>query len=146
MTQKKAQARDVHKLMHECAHEFHDLEIATDAWLVELTAQERIALVRPYARVLMRNYMRGQVRRLESETFSPGGSIILGDLSQLLAERVCLPDGRWVTWGAMSVDEHLLRAQWQEELAGACVLDAERHRAAADVITERGVSCLDDVS
>ena len=74
------------------------------------------------------------------------GAITVPEMARVLTKgSFCLSDGRWVTWGQATAEDHRDRAARQRVLAGTILDDAERHDRAADAIEAAGVRCLDDL-
>lgn len=63
----------------------------------------------------------------------------------LLASEFATGDGRRVTWGKATIEEHRSRVEWQVRDAAGSMADAERHAEAILLITEAGAACLDEV-
>lgn len=144
----KAKPRRRYEAMREFANGHTDLEAATKAWIASLSKAEKDAFCYPYARIQMRNLMRGDVRQIEHDVF--GGdeastSESLSDRQRLLDQRVCLPDGRFVCWGDMTPALHRERADWLLKMANGYMRTVEEHERTADLIEAAGVSCLREV-
>lgn len=107
-----------------------------------LTDSELRALARPLVEWQAKKIYRDTTRKIE----------VTADLTEptsrqtLVARQFPLPDGRWVTWGQATADDHRLRAGWQRNHADACVADAVRHEDAAALLDTRKVRCLDDLA
>ena len=104
-------------------------------------------MLRPMFLAKARDAVRAGTRRMEREAITLDGEALdLVAIRQGLAkESFPLPTGRMVRWGQATVEEHLLRAQWQRQHAHSCVEDAERHESAAEAIRVAGVTCLDEI-
>lgn len=116
-------------------------ENAASAWLATLTQDEKDTFIYPYARLMMRNLMRGVVRQIEHDTEIADQS----DRQKLLDEGAFLPDGSWVCWGDMTPADHRARANYLRTMAGGYLRTAEKHDEAAEIIEAAGVECLRDV-
>lgn len=62
-----------------------------------------------------------------------------------LTARFATGDGRYVTWGEATVEDHRLRIGLLQELRNGVNDTIDRHGKAIDQITAAGVSCLNDV-
>lgn len=50
-----------------------------------------------------------------------------------------------IYWDQATAEQHEMRAAMQRKMARGCILDAERHEQAAQLIREKGVKCLADL-
>lgn len=140
-----------------------DVDVAVDKTLAAVSRAKLAAFVRPIVMTEARRVARHVTRRIEDAAFShpptvhattprsvPSGGgesrITTAEARQLLvAAQFVTPDGRWVTWGTATAEDHLARAEWQRGHAQACVTDADRHEYAAHLIAANNVTCLDEI-
>lgn len=108
---------------------------------------ELAALVFPLLVVHARRFIRHGLRDIENEAHRliDSGEDPLVVRRKLSQTEFALPDGRYVSWGQATAEDHRLRAQWQRAHSASCIEDAERHEAAAALIETAGVSCLDSL-
>lgn len=94
----------------------------------------------------VRDEMRGGTRRVEQ-------SVNVAQLqdeptarrARFLSERFVLEDGRFVTWGEASEADHLARIALLAKLRDGIDATIQRHELALKVITDHGVTCLNDL-
>lgn len=140
--------RKRYEAMREFANGHTNLEAATRAWLASLSKTEKDTFCYPYARIQMRNLMRGDVRQIEHNVFGSDEISVdeaLSDRQQLMDKGFFLDDGRWVLWGDATPADHRQRADWLHKMANGYMRTAEEHEHAADLIEAAGVSCLREV-
>lgn len=96
---------------------------------------------------------RSVTRTIESRVFGQGSTRrtfgeIIDDLAlrkELLSESFVLPDGRFVRWGAATIEDHQARIGMLLHHIAGVELTVERHRAATNEILTQGVTCLDEI-
>lgn len=71
---------------------------------------------------------------------------LLAGQTQTLSSCFDLPDGRQVTWGEATVEDHLLRATMQRNQANSVIEDAKRHESVAAMLVAAGKTCLNDLA
>lgn len=134
------------------AGEHEDLDEATNAYLDSLSDEDMRRTLFPYVRNSMRIVMRCETRGAEKKAFA-GDTLADGSAAGLIGERLSalldktfrLKDGRCISWGRATADEHRERAEWQRYLASGCLNDADHHDTAAAMIEAAGVTCLEDI-
>lgn len=108
----------------------------------------------PYVRNEFRIIHRRRTLAQEKKTFDkPSKNLdqvrlpvaLLTNRLLLVTETFALSDGTRVKWLEATPAQHRERAAMQRRLAGSCILDAERHEQAADLIEQFGVSCLAEI-
>jgi hypothetical protein len=124
-----------------------DASDATWAYLNDLDEDQLRAELYPYIRNVMASLQRARVRAVEDEVFSSedGTCDLIAQRMRLITEWFPLPSGRRVSWLEATAAEHRERAEYQRRLAGKCVVDAERHEQAADLIESHKVTCLMEI-
>lgn len=122
-------------------------EVELARTLIEaLRSSGQFDLLLPVLADEIRRVRRAHVLRVERATFGPtGGEAAEGGWLRLLPEGFVLPDGRWVTWGEATVEDHEARIGWLTGQMEALGQDVDRHRQAIKVIRQHGVSCLAEV-
>lgn len=141
---------DLRVLVAQEVGEGRDAHDAATTAVDQLTPDQLRESVIPIAEGIARDVMRRNARTIEDDAFAISGehddleAAISRD--DLLATRFALPDGRWVLWSEATAEDHLARAAMQDGLARSCSVDAERHRQAAALIEQRGVTCLAEIS
>lgn len=107
--------------------------LADDAWGVV------------YARAI--RIEREIARRTEHNAFAPGVGTSARHAAKLrIATAVFrIGDGPPIQWGKATVAQHQARIAWQYTQRDGIDRDIARHQRAIALITERGVSCLDDI-
>jgi len=112
-----------------------------------LTASGQVGLLMPILTDEVRRVRRFQVARIERETFGgqTGGEPAEGGWLRLLPESLTLPDGRLVTWGTATVEDHEARIEWLNGQIGALAADVDRHEQAVKLIREHGATCLAEI-
>lgn len=118
-------------------------ESAAASALDGMTKEQLIQFVLPEVERLARSFERGRVRRVERAAFA--GPTRPDAVGRLVAESFMLPDGRLVSWGSATADDHIARAAWQRSNAADVIADAQRHELAAKLISDAGVLCLNDL-
>jgi hypothetical protein len=94
----------------------------------------------------VRRVRRFQVARVERQTFgAQGGEPAEGGWLRLLPESFVLPDGRMVTWGQATVEDHEARIGWLRGQMDALGQDVDRHQQAVKLIREHGATCLAEI-
>lgn len=73
-------------------------------------------------------------------------SIRLEVTAELLRTGFALPDGRLVTWGTATVDEHRIRMDMLVKQGIGTLETAYRHRVAIGMLDDSGAGCLSDMA
>lgn len=121
-------------------------EVAAAKSLDNMTKAQLVEFVLPEVERLARNIERNRVRRIERRVLPvTNGATRADSIAELVAESFQTPDGRSVTWGDATAEDHELRAGWQRQRAGEFMADAARHEWAAELIRSSGVTCLNDL-
>lgn len=111
-----------------------------------LRTRGQVDLLLPILTDEIRRVRRHRVLRIERETFGrEGGQPAEGGWLRLLPESFALPDGRLVTWGDATVEDHEARLEWLRGQIHALTQDVDRHEQAIKVIREHGATCLAEV-
>lgn len=113
--------------------------------LATLTGSGQLDLLLPILADEIRRVRRHRTARIERATIGGQGEGAEGGWLRLLPEGFVLPDGRWVTWGEATVEDHEARIGWLSGQIEALGQDVDRHQQAIKVIREHGVSCLAEV-
>lgn len=131
-----------------------DVDKATWAYLDALDERELRTQLFPYVRFRMVVIKRATDREVEGEVFGGDGDgldasrlpvDLLANRMKLLTTTFALADGTRVKWLEATPVQHRERAAMQRKLAGRCLVDAERHEQAANLIEEFNVSCLAEI-
>jgi hypothetical protein len=113
-------------------------------------------LLAPVIRAQIRLYRRHEVRERENEAFGTGSMRRSAQeagtaVSPLEGIRAIVRDSFWcpltnsrVKWGEATVEQHRSRAEYQRTQGLSLIEDASRHDFAVELITEAGVTCLDE--
>jgi len=64
---------------------------------------------------------------------------------QLMVERVWIPKAGYIPWGEVTVEQHEERIRFYEERIATEQKSRDRHIEAVRLITEAGVTCLNEV-
>jgi hypothetical protein len=121
-------------------------EVAAAKSLDNMTKAQLVEFVRPEVERLARNIERNRVRRIERRVLPvTDGETSADSVGELVAQRFVLPDGRMVTWGDATAEDHELRAGWQRQRAREFLADVSRHEWAAELIRSSNVTCLNDL-
>lgn len=123
-------------------HSVEEVELARVV-LDALLRSGQLDLLLPILADEIRRIRRAQVRRIERRVGeSPSAQ---GGWLQLLPEGFATVDGRFVTWGEATVEDHEGRIEWLQGQIEALGQDVERHQQAIKLIREHGVTCLAEV-
>jgi hypothetical protein len=112
-----------------------------------LCSSGQVDLLLPILTDEVRRLRRRRVAWIERQTFGgqAGGEPAEGGWLRLLPESFVLPDGRMVTWGTATVEDHEARVEWLNGQIHALVSDVDRHEQAVKLIREHGVTCLAEI-
>lgn len=126
-----------------------DPEVAADKALASVSRKDLIDYVRPLVLLRARGHARSDVRRIENRAFTAATPDALPTTAEARAALVQrsfpVPGKGMVPWTEATMDDHLARAAWQRNQSALCVVDAERHEAAADLISQHGVTTLGQI-
>ncbi len=122
-------------------------EEATDRVIGRMRKADLAQLVRPLLVNEARRYQRSATKAIEEEVDRriAEGEDPLSVRRKLSQSSFALPSGEYVDWLDATAEQHLARAGWTRQQAGALVADAERHESAAAAIEAAGVACLRDL-
>jgi len=130
----------------ELIREGTDPAAAARQVLDEIPKTRLIDMLMPTVTNLARSIRRAQTRTIERRAFAPPPAPTRHDARlELVAAGFVLPDGRYVTWGQATRDDHLARAEWQHQHAADSIRDAARHELAAKLLDAAGAACLDEL-
>lgn len=131
-----------------------DGEVIADQILDALDPDAMRELVRPVFRWNVKVRLRKLTRIKEAKAFSstrlkgsPVKAVLTSPaaLKALLSDTFPLPDGRRVTWGEATVDDHEERAAMLLDHIATVEVTVARHEAAIALIQDAGVSCLAEI-
>jgi hypothetical protein len=110
----------------------------------EVIEAHLVNLIRWRASMSIRQRTRTVERRVISRT---GGNrtTTVSDMAELVDKTFSLPDGRRVSWGEATIEDHQARAFMLRELAERTMITATQHERAAEMISTAGAACLNDI-
>jgi len=82
---------------------------------------------------------------LKPRTMNAAAVDLLARREALMRETFVLSDGTRVRWLQATPEQHRDRAMLQRRLAGQYLEEAQRHEDAAELIEQRGVTCLAEI-
>lgn len=83
--------------------------------------------------------------RVERALNLSSGIVPIEQIRDSLAEKGFRVEGEYVMWEDATAEQHEARAEQQERTAAGFIRTAERHRIAAKMIREAGVTCLREI-
>lgn len=112
-----------------------------------LGSSGQVGLLLPILTDEVRRLRRRHVAWVERQTFRDlsAGEPAEGGWLRLLPESFVLPDGRMVTWGTATVEDHEARIEWLNGQMHALAQDVDRHEQAVKLIREHGATCLAEI-
>jgi len=113
--------------------------------LETLLARGQVGVLLPILADEVRRLRRRHVRQVEQQTFRGQSEPAEGGWLRLLPEFFTVPDGRMVTWGTATVEDHEARMEWLHGQIHALASDVDRHEQAVKLIREHGVTCLAEI-
>jgi hypothetical protein len=114
--------------------------------VVELHTSGRCNLLVPLLTDEIRRLRRRHTLRVERGVkLASDAPAADGGWLQLLEEGFATVDGRFVTWGEATVEDHESRLEWLRGQVAALNEDVDRHEQAIKLIREHGVTCLAEV-
>lgn len=102
-------------------------------------------MLAPVVAFYVLNMQRSSTRRVEYEAARSGGMTSAHARSLVMAESFAIGGGKFVTWGAATVEQHRARISLLVAHRDGVTLTIARHTEAIDVIVAHGVECLDQV-
>jgi hypothetical protein len=135
-------------LIHSLVAEGKDPKLAAQLAIQKLPKSALVPILMPMVESMARDEARKQVRALEDRVYRriETGADPSTERRRLAYKTFYAPDFGYVLWGEATVEQHRARAQMQRQIAGECLVDAERHEEAADLIERSGATCLNEIA
>ena len=123
-----------------------DDDEAAWAYLGRLNEYELRAQLFPHVHREIVKLRRQRIVRPQRQPRESAAAVdLLAQRDALMRETFVLSDGTRVRWLQATPAQHRDRAMLQRRLAGQYLEEAQRHEAAAELIEQRGVTCLAEI-